>query len=247
MNGRVVVVKRDKQRMPKRDESYMEEQRELLAQAALECMLEKGVYETTMRDICDRAGVSMGALYVHYKTRDDLVIAACALNPPRTHRPITNWSDYVAASRAFFMSLLESDQLRRRARLAIQFVAAHVMDKGNSPGLRQAYDSAYRYYEESLRAIHAAGEITLPLGLQQTAKLHHRLEVGVGYVLVADKDVDAVAEVEALAAGLAITAGHVGGPNAITTRSAPKSENAKSNLRVVEPPGKPKPRGKRAT
>ncbi len=40
-----------------------------------------------MRDICDRAGVSMGAVYIHYKTRDDLVIAACTLDPPRALAP----------------------------------------------------------------------------------------------------------------------------------------------------------------
>ncbi len=141
------------------------------------------------------------------------------------------------------MSLLNNNQLRRRSRLAIQFVAAHVMDEHNRPGLKQAYDFTDKYYEESLRAIHAAGEITLPLGLQQTAKLHHRMEVGVGYVIVADKDVDSLVEVETLAAGWAITAGYVGAPASNTMQARHTSKAEKSILSAVK---SPKRRGKGA-
>ena len=43
--------------MPKRDEAYMEGQRELIERAALECLLDKGVYDTTLRDVCERVRV----------------------------------------------------------------------------------------------------------------------------------------------------------------------------------------------
>ena len=48
--------------MPKRDAAYMRAQREMIARAALQVLLEKGVYDTSLRDICKAAGVSMGAI-----------------------------------------------------------------------------------------------------------------------------------------------------------------------------------------
>jgi AcrR family transcriptional regulator len=65
--------------MPQRDEAYMEGRRALIERAALDCMLDKGVYDTTLRDVCERVGISMGALYEHYRTRDDLFLVALRL------------------------------------------------------------------------------------------------------------------------------------------------------------------------
>ena len=101
--------------MPKRDEAYMEGQRELIERAALECMLEKGAYATTLRDVCERVGISMGALYVHYRTRDDLFLAALRLEPSRQVTPVSTWADYIETTRQFFQRLSSAnDHARRR-------------------------------------------------------------------------------------------------------------------------------------
>lgn len=194
--------------MPKRDEAYMEGQRELIARAALECMLEKGVYETSTRDVCAQAGISMGALYIHYKTRDDLMIAACTLEPIlRESSAATKWADYVAATRSEVARIAADERRRRRLRLSLQFVAEHVLHKENPPGANELYSAAYAYCRDSLEAIHERGEITLPLGLEATAALHFRMYVGSGYAIAADKRIDARETAETLIAGLALTAG----------------------------------------
>jgi AcrR family transcriptional regulator len=194
--------------MPKRDEAYMERQRELIASAALECLMEKGVYDTTLRDVCEQVGVSMGALYVHYRTRDDLFVAALRLAPPRQVTPVSTWAEYIAAPSEFVQRLASvDDRPRRRMRLAFQFVAEHALAKENPPGFAELFQISLGYYRESLRAIQRNGEITLPLGLRATAELHHRLEIGTLYMVIADKTVDARQAAATLLDAFAFTAG----------------------------------------
>jgi AcrR family transcriptional regulator len=47
--------------------------RERIDRAALGLFVEKGVAETSIRDIAQRAGIADGALYRHYRSKDELV------------------------------------------------------------------------------------------------------------------------------------------------------------------------------
>ncbi|WP_219414936.1 TetR/AcrR family transcriptional regulator [Pseudonocardia nigra] len=47
--------------------------RERLLDAALECFANKGFHATTTRDISNGAGLSPAALYVHFKSKEDLL------------------------------------------------------------------------------------------------------------------------------------------------------------------------------
>jgi AcrR family transcriptional regulator len=151
-------------------------------------MMDKGVHDTTLRDVCARAGVSMGALYVHYRTRDDLVVAALRMEPLRQVTPVSTWAEYTAAPRQFVQRLASvDDRSRRRMRLVLQFIAEHALAKENPPGFTEVFQISLGYYRESLQAIQRNGEIILPLGLRATAELHHRLEIGTIYMVIADK------------------------------------------------------------
>ncbi|MEF2525809.1 TetR/AcrR family transcriptional regulator [Streptomyces sp. CS62] len=47
--------------------------RRLLVAAAVEAFAERGYHATTTRDIAGRAGMSPAALYIHYKTKEELL------------------------------------------------------------------------------------------------------------------------------------------------------------------------------
>src|SRR5919206_22851 len=47
--------------------------RDRIEHAALRLFVEKGIAETSIRDIAQRAGIADGALYRHYKSKDELV------------------------------------------------------------------------------------------------------------------------------------------------------------------------------
>ncbi len=64
--------------MPKVVPEYKDEARKKIIMAALEVMGTKGYHDTTMDDIAAHLGVSKGAIYLYFKTRDELLAAFMA-------------------------------------------------------------------------------------------------------------------------------------------------------------------------
>ena len=80
-------MKRRTYQLGRRAESA-EETRRRLVQATFELHGEQGIAATTMKQIADRAGVSVGTVYHHFATLDDTVMACgqmvMAMYPPPT-------------------------------------------------------------------------------------------------------------------------------------------------------------------
>jgi AcrR family transcriptional regulator len=193
--------------MPKRDEGYMEAQREAIARAALDVLLEKGVYKTSLRDICRAAGISVGALYTHFKTTEEAIVAACALDHLETESlpPAANWDEYMAS---FDIERRPpGGRASKRFRLSLQFVAELSQMDHNPEGLASIYHLYRGRIAKSLGALHASGEITLPLGLGMTTELHMQLAAGAEYQLASDRELPIEGVRHALKVGLAMTSG----------------------------------------
>lgn len=59
--------------MPKLKPETQSARRENIIDAAERCFARSGFHRTTMQDICKVAGVSPGALYVYFKSKEDLI------------------------------------------------------------------------------------------------------------------------------------------------------------------------------
>jgi AcrR family transcriptional regulator len=59
--------------MPKVVPEYKEEAKERIVQAALRVFSEKGYHEATMEDVAQKLGVSKGALYLYFRSKDELL------------------------------------------------------------------------------------------------------------------------------------------------------------------------------
>lgn len=60
--------------MPKLLAGTIEKNKLKIERAALQLFTRKGFHGTTVREIADRAGVSMGKLYIYYDTKEDIFI-----------------------------------------------------------------------------------------------------------------------------------------------------------------------------
>ncbi len=60
--------------MPKVLPEYKEEAKKRIIAAGVEVMSEQGYSQTTMEDIAAHLGVSKGALYLYFKSKDDLIV-----------------------------------------------------------------------------------------------------------------------------------------------------------------------------
>ena len=194
--------------MPKRDEHYMKQQRELLAQAALDCLLQKGLAETSMRDVAERANVSLGALYVHFSDKNQLLLAAGQIMQRRTPvKPCNKWSEYLLNANKFKREL-RSGKYRKTVRLTFQMLADLVMNENLPPGYAEEFAISLNTLENQLRILHQSGEISLPLGLEQTAYVHLQLSYGIiaTSIWIADAEMNAL--FRSYFATLALTAGY---------------------------------------
>ncbi len=61
--------------MPKISETKREGRRQQILEAALACFSEDGFHQTGMADIVKRSGLSHGAVYVYFQSKDDLIEA----------------------------------------------------------------------------------------------------------------------------------------------------------------------------
>lgn len=56
-------------------EKQREERRTLILQMAEEVLMEKGYYETSIDEIAARVGIAKGTVYLHFLSKEDLVVA----------------------------------------------------------------------------------------------------------------------------------------------------------------------------
>jgi AcrR family transcriptional regulator len=66
--------------MPKVTQQYLDARREHILSAARRCFLRDGFHATSMQDLFAEAGLSSGAVYRYFPSKDDLIIAIAAEN-----------------------------------------------------------------------------------------------------------------------------------------------------------------------
>jgi AcrR family transcriptional regulator len=61
--------------MPKVTNAYLKARRQEIMDAAIACFARKGFHRTTVDDICEEAGLSPGAVYRYFSSKDDIIVA----------------------------------------------------------------------------------------------------------------------------------------------------------------------------
>ncbi|MFD2270893.1 TetR/AcrR family transcriptional regulator [Undibacterium arcticum] len=64
--------------MPKRDESHMAARRKQILDAASASINQKGIAGMSISDISAAAGLSVGAIYTHFKSKEEILAALIA-------------------------------------------------------------------------------------------------------------------------------------------------------------------------
>lgn len=77
-----------------------------IERAALNLFVRRGIEETTIRDIADAAGVSLGAMYVHYKSKTELAERLFAENFHRIGAELERLAEAPGALRAKLRSMI---------------------------------------------------------------------------------------------------------------------------------------------
>ncbi len=70
--------------MPKVTEEYLDERRQQIIDAAYRCFARKGFHQTTMRDIYTESGLSPGAIYHYFASKEDIIEASFIFDHQRS-------------------------------------------------------------------------------------------------------------------------------------------------------------------
>lgn len=62
--------------MPKRDDSHMDARRNLIIDGLLASVRQKGLANTSTKDVSAACGLSIGSIYAHFKSKDEILHAA---------------------------------------------------------------------------------------------------------------------------------------------------------------------------
>jgi AcrR family transcriptional regulator len=122
--------------MPKVSEEHLDARRKQIVDAAVACFARDGFHRATMQDICREAGLSPGAIYRYFSSKDELVEAIADERHAREAefaagaRDIGEGTEALRAlGRVFFGSLADPDE-RRRRRLVVQIWAEALVNPG---------------------------------------------------------------------------------------------------------------------
>jgi len=198
---------------PSRAASRRPRQREIqpgqLTAAALELFLEHGFAGTRMEDVASRAGVSKGAIYLHFATKEELFRAVVRAGiVPRIDQAEAAISDFRGSARELLSSLLHGLLLEFWDSPSSGIPKLMVAEARQFPGLASDYFAeislrARQLMERVLRRGIESGEFRRDLdvtycarvissALDQQAILQHSMAVHDPEPLVPERFVDAL-------------------------------------------------------
>ena len=144
----------------------MTAQRTRILRATIECIAEKGVEGTSIASICKRADLSAGALYVHFRNKDDILAETVRYGVQASDFP-DDWPSFKAAMVSF------EDQhgfdivtvVRTRLHLNAEFVRSGRLHDMGRPLLQQTLSALAAH----LQRMHDSGRVQLRFSAGQTA------------------------------------------------------------------------------
>ena len=195
--------------MPKVSDGYREARRRQILDAAVACFARQGFHRTSMQDIFDESGLSAGAVYGYFDSKDAIVAAVA---DERHAQEAALVSAALAGTdlrqglhdlvHAYFDWLRDPAEQRRR-RLAVQFWAEALRDEELSARISRG-EPFRTAFATAIRSAQEAG--TFSPGLEPDAVARVTLAVLQGFILQQawepDVDIDAyVAVVDSLIDG----------------------------------------------
>lgn len=172
--------------MPKRSKEYMAARRNHILDAALQCYLEQGFNNLSVADICKAAGISMGALYKHFKTKREIILALADRNIEQIQLVLfPNLGAFEAYLRD---EVLAFDTPRGSDTARANFQLIHV--SLHDPELRQRSQAAIQgmedHLEEAMKDLQKRGEINREYDVTRGARTLNMLISGIWLTKVVD-------------------------------------------------------------
>ncbi len=153
--------------MPKRSSEHMAAQREAILRATLHCISEYGIEGASIAAIRRQAGLSAGALYVHFENKEAIIAAALSFASVTEWRLPDTWPEFVRAIANIADD--ENFDINLVARTQLQVLATAIRPGPQHELLKPIIQSSLNFIVRHLTIMEESGQIKLRMAPLQTA------------------------------------------------------------------------------
>jgi AcrR family transcriptional regulator len=151
--------------------------RRQIIEAALVCFAQHGFHKTTMQDIVKQSALSPGAIYCHFASKRDIIVAVVEERHRRETELLRRASGKASFTSAIddlmknFIAVLDTAEERAWRRLTIQLWAESLHDRRLAVAVRQGVDAPRAMLAEMIRQARTRGELAEGLDDDAMARL----------------------------------------------------------------------------
>ncbi len=198
--------------MPRVVPEYKQEARNRIVSVAHEAFAEKGYDQTTMEDIGNRLGVSKGALYLYFKSKEELFETICETRQrtlQRMLRASLKEGDLLASSLDFF-NAITAQHSEYPIGLTFELISEAARNEKLKTILREDYDKRLEILAKFLQEQQSSGLLKDYVDVSSLAASLSALFNGLITALILGQDVELVKRTWVDAVRGVLTA--IGGP-----------------------------------
>jgi len=166
--------------MPKVVAGYKEEARRTILQTAADVFAEKGYHDATMDDVARKLGVSKGALYQYFPSKDVLLQELCGKVAKRVEDELRRWfdgPDMMKAAEQYMKA--ELDAVEARQTLMFEAFAEAPRDPGLNAVIRDNHAAVRNVLVDFMDGLKETGRLRKDLDTDFAAKYLIALRHGV--------------------------------------------------------------------
>jgi AcrR family transcriptional regulator len=182
--------------MPRITDAQRTARRQQIVEAAAACFGRNGFHQTTMRDICEEAGLSPGAVYSYFDGKDDLIATVAAEGRASTRelfdhvRAEHSGLSAVEAAFGYVFQQMNTDAGLRATRLSVRLWGEHLDLDALQNVLDQGYASTAGLVTDLLREARSQGAIDDAVDSKHLARLVVAVYQGLAVQKVHDPEAD---------------------------------------------------------
>lgn len=152
--------------MPKVSQAYLDARRDQILKAAITCFSRQGFHRTSVEDIVRQSGLSPGAIYNYFDSKEEMIEAISIERHARGRAIVAEakkektLAGVVSRIRDGFFGELKDPEEKRRRRVSIQLWAEAQRNPKILRLVRRSVDDSSRLLSEILSAAQERGEFT---------------------------------------------------------------------------------------
>ena len=173
--------------MPKVTNAHSQSRRRQILEAAIDCFSKQGFSHTTMRDIVKKSGLSTGAIYQYFESKDAIVEEIAKERHDRERDIIIRAGDQVSVrdflaslAEGFFGALRDKNE-RKMRRLGVQLWAEALRNPKLLAIARRGIARPRKMLSRAIQRAQQAGEF--PAGLEPDAAARVLIALFHGFIL----------------------------------------------------------------